>query len=149
LKVETMPAANIRTALATDAADIARLCAQLGYPCTEAEMLSRLNEVIGDDKRAVFVAAGNDGLLGWLEVAQRTVLESGNYAEITGLVVDDAARRCGIGQQLLQAAQSWVREHGFDSLRVRSNTARIESHPFYEKHGFVRQKTQHVYLKQV
>jgi hypothetical protein len=30
---------------------------------------------------------------------------------------------------------------------VRSNTARIASHPFYEGLGFVRRKSQHVYFK--
>jgi hypothetical protein len=31
-----------------------------------------------------------------------------------------------------------------DEIAVRSNTVRAESHPFYERAGYVRVKTQHV-----
>jgi hypothetical protein len=35
------------------------------------------------------------------------------------------------------------------SISVRSNVARLESHPFYERLGYVRTKTQHAYAKQL
>jgi hypothetical protein len=36
---------------------------------------------------------------------------------------------------------------GLAVVTVRSNVVRVESHPFYERLGHVRGKTQHVYTK--
>ena len=144
-----MPAFDIRPALPADAAELARLSGQLGYPVDAGEMSRRLALVLADPARAVLVADAGGNLLGWLGVEQRTTLEGGTQAEIVGFVVDARVRRSGVGQRLLQAAEAWTRERGFAELRVRSNIARAESHPFYEKHGFVRRKTQHVYSKRL
>ena len=39
------------------------------------------------------------------------------------------------------------RRRGLGVIAVRSNVARTESHPFYERLGYVRTKTQHAYRK--
>ncbi|MFT3762225.1 MAG: GNAT family N-acetyltransferase [Pseudoxanthomonas sp.] len=140
---------EIRSAHAADAAELARLSGQLGYPANAAAMSERLAAVLADDAQAVFVAARGGALLGWIEVEDRVSLEAGKQAEIIAFVVDAQARRAGVGRELLAAAESWARDRGFDALTVRSNVLRIESHPFYEKHGFVRRKTQHAYWKRL
>lgn len=47
----------------------------------------------------------------------------------------------------MASAEGWALSSGFSSIRVRSNVTRAESHPFYERLGFARTKTQHVYSK--
>ena len=138
---------QVRVAGMADASEIARLCTQLGYPVTPEQMTSRLGVVITAGDRQVFVVADGAKLLGWIGIELRTTLETGRKAEIVGLVVDAGLRRGGVGKTLVRAAEDWVRGHGLDALMVRSNTARIESHPFYEGMGFNRTKTQHVYFK--
>jgi GNAT superfamily N-acetyltransferase len=64
-----------------------------------------------------------------------------------GLVVSTATKRGGIGRALVTDAERWALGQGFDSITVRSNVARTESHPFYERLGYVRRKTQHAYSK--
>lgn len=130
-----------------DSAEVARLCTQLGYPTTADEMAARMGVVISAGDRQVFVVEAGDRLLGWVAVELRTTLETGRKAEIIGLVVDAQARRSGTGKALVMAAETWVRQHGLDAMTVRSNTLRLESHPFYEGIGFVRRKSQHVYFK--
>lgn len=130
-----------------DAAEIARLSTELGYPANEYEMAARLDAVLSATDRHVFVAAQGQGLSGWIGIELRTTLESSRKAEIVGLVVDTTARRSGVGKALLDAAQAWVREQGLHAVMVRSNAALGESHPFYEGLGFVRRKSQHVYFK--
>lgn len=138
---------SLRPATAEDAAEIARLATQLGYPCDASQMDARLRAVLADPTRTVLVAAHGAVLAGWVGVEHRTTLESGEKAEIVGFVVDAALRRSGIGRLLLAAAERWAAERGFTRLMVRSNTARLESHPFYEKYGYLRAKSQHVYFK--
>jgi hypothetical protein len=41
----------------------------------------------------------------------------------------------------------WAAGRALDVITVRSNVARAESHPFYERLGYVRAKTQHAYRK--
>ncbi|MET0890570.1 MAG: GNAT family N-acetyltransferase [Stenotrophomonas maltophilia] len=130
-----------------DAAEVARLCTQLGYPASTDEMTARMGVVISAGDRQVFVIQDGERLLGWIGIELRTTLETGRKAEIVGLVVDAGARRSGAGKALVAAAENWVRQHGLDAVMVRSNTVRIESHPFYEGLGFVRRKSQHVYSK--
>ena len=40
-------------------------------------------------------------------------------------------------------------ERGLENVSVRSNVVRLESHPFYERAGYVRVKTQHAYWKRI
>ena len=143
----TTPAFLLRQVEIGDAAEIARLGTELGYPADAGQMLPRLQAALGDESRHVFVAAAGNGLLGWIGVERRSTLETGDKVEIVSLVVDAQARRLGVGQALVEAAEAWARQQGFDALMVRSNAARIESHPFYQGLGFVRGKTQHVYFK--
>lgn len=145
----TAPGFTLRLARVEDAAEIARLSAELGYPADADEMTPRLRAVFDDPKHRVVVAAAGNGLLGWIALERRISLEGGERAEIVGLVVDARARRAGVGAVLAQAAEQWARELGYEQLVVRSNVARVESHPFYEKHGYVRRKTSHVYFKQL
>lgn len=136
-----------RAACVDDSAEVARLCTELGYPATADEMAARLGVVISAGDRQVFVVEDGDRLLGWIGIELRTTLEIGRKAEIIGLVVDAQSRRSGTGRTLVEAAENWVRQHGLDAVTVRSNTVRLESHPFYEGIGFVRRKSQHVYFK--
>ena len=85
--------------------------------------------------------------MGWAVAERRLSLESGERAELTGLVVSASARRMGIGRSLVTAAEQWGSEQGLESMYVRSNIARQESHPFYLDLGYHLKKTQHTYEK--
>ena len=146
----TPSTATLRRARQDDAAELARLSAQLGYPQQDVVFAARLRRLLVSADHPVIVAS-DDGrtLLGFVAIERRLLLEAGERVEIVGLVVDDRARRRGIGQALVRAAEDWARDIGVAELMVRSNAARAESHPFYEGRGFVRAKTQHVYRKRL
>jgi GNAT superfamily N-acetyltransferase len=140
---------RLRNAQLVDAAEIARLADELGYPATTQDMAARLTVLLPQSHHHVVVAQGDDGLLGWIAVERRLTLESGERIEIVGLVVSTAAMRSGIGQALVADAERWALAQGFNSIAVRSNVARAESHPFHEHLGYLRRKTQHVYSKRL
>jgi GNAT superfamily N-acetyltransferase len=146
----------VRAAVPADAAVIARLSAQLGYPAEATVFEARLRRLLDSPLHAVLVAAGKpapakagDALAGLVGLEHRITLESGERAEIVGLVVDAAARRAGVGRALVAAAEAWTRGRGLDTLFLRSNVVRPEAHAFYPGLGFARTKTQHVYSKRV
>ena len=143
-------ATTLHRARIGDAAELARLSAQLGYPQSADAFERRLRRLLISADHPVIVATDDDArLLGFIAIERRLMLETGERVEIVGLVVDESARRRGIGQSLVDAALDWARGIGIGEVMVRSNVARDQSHPFYEGAGFERIKTQHVYLKRV
>jgi GNAT superfamily N-acetyltransferase len=139
---------SIRPARAKDAAVLAELATQLGYPADAAKMCDRLARVRGGHAGEVFVAVDlHDRVLGWTHVVPRLQLEDAPFAELAGLVVDVGARGRGAGALLLRAAEDWARTQGFAQLRVRSNVVRERAHRFYLCAGYAERKRQVVFVK--
>jgi len=141
--------ATIRPARIEDAEDIARLTTELGYPSSETEIRTRIERLLQSDAYFLVVAEREATIVGWIAAERRLLLESGERADISGLIVTEQARRSGTGQALVRAAEEWARRQGLNRMVVRSSVSRLESHPFYERLGYVRAKTQHAYTKQL
>ncbi|WP_137913126.1 GNAT family N-acetyltransferase [Rudaea sp. 3F27F6] len=139
----------IRVASDGDVSILARLAAQLGYPVDAAEMGARYARVRAARVGEVFVAEhiADEQVVGWTHVVPRLQLEDAPFAELAGLVVDDAVRGAGVGAVLLKAAEMWARSEGFATMRVRSNVVRERAHRFYEREGYERIKAQAVFRK--
>src|SRR5579863_10262725 len=104
---------KIRRARARDAARIAGLSGQLGYPATNAQIQNRLRRLLRMSKHVVFVAEKpGAGIIGWLHASVVNLLESETRAEINGLIVADGHRSAGAGAKLLDAAEQWARKNG-------------------------------------
>ncbi len=134
---------NIRQATASDAAALAALSTQLGYPTQPGEAAERLSAL--GPASAVLVAEEDGAILGWIHVCGVQFFQSPPFAEVGGLVVDEASRGRGVGKLLLEAGARWAAERGYRKLRVRSNVVREDAHRFYEREGFRRTKTQAVF----
>jgi len=140
----------VRNATLADDGAIARLSGMLGYPVEVRVVRERLERLLRRADAAVLVAERpGTGVVAWLHAAVLEMLESDRRCEILGLVVDAEHRRTGAGRRLVEAAEHWAREQGLDQAGVRSNVARAESHPFYERLGYTRAKTQHAYRKRL
>lgn len=141
---------KIREARADDAAELAALTTQLGYPSTAADLARRLPFHLGRDDQRVLVAAGDDGrAAAWIHVALHRSLEDEPYAVILGLVVAEPLRGGGIGARLVAEAERWAREEGLPLVRVRSNVVRERTHRFYQKLGYAVTKTSHLFVKKL
>ena len=139
----------IRDATLADAARIAELSGVLGYPNSAAAIADRLRRLLSRPAELVVVADQLPPVMGWVHAAEQELLDSGRRCEILGLVVAAEARGRGVGRQLVGAVEEWASQRGLRQLAERSNIVRAESHPFYERLGFVRLKTQHAYRKQL
>jgi GNAT superfamily N-acetyltransferase len=138
-------AQHIRVARLTDAADLATLCGQLGYPSGEGQVRDRLC-LLDDPERTLLVAAPAHGLAGYIDVHVQRTIEEDAYAEVGGLVVAAEHRGSGAGAALLEAAAAWSRERGLAHLWIRANLARgAAAHGFYVRVGCRTVKDQRVY----
>ncbi len=147
-KATTPNRPRIRRMAARDAAAAARLSSQLGYPCGAPAMRRRIRALTGRSGSALFVAESPAGTLcGWAHVESRYVLETGAFAELMGLVVDEGTRGRGFGRALVTAAEGWARARGHRALRLRSNVRRRGARAFYERLGYVVVKRQNVFMR--
>jgi GNAT superfamily N-acetyltransferase len=141
-------ALTIRQARVTDAARLAELNGELGYPSRPEQVLARLQALLARADQQVFVGdLAGVGVAGWVHVYRQELLESDLTAEIGGLVVAQSCRRMGIGQQLMAAAEAWARENGCGAVHLRSNVIRTGAHAFYKSLGYQINKTSYSFLK--
>jgi len=141
---------SIRRAVLTDAFRLAALSETLGYPVASPVFEERLRGVLARPDDVVLVAERAAGeVLGWVHASVQEPLESDRHCEILGLVVDAAHQGHGVGRRLVEAVEAWACQRTIDRVTVRSNVARAGSHPFYQRLGYRRVKTQHVYGKRL
>ncbi len=136
---------DIRRAEPKDGPFLVGLCRQLGYQVTLEQVQDHLGRHREQPGHCLLVALLEGAPVGWLEVSVRDALESGTWAEISGLVVHASHHSRGVGTALLQAARAWAHGQGLARLRVRTRTERERAAGFYERLGFRLCKQQRVY----
>ncbi len=138
---------KIRTARGEDAAAIARLSGQLGYPATPTQIRDRLAFLERDTGVAIFVAELAGAVVGWIQLLDQQILETGSRVEVAALVVDETVRGSGIGRRLMERAEEWTLERGYNTVQLRSNVTRAAAHAFYERLGYKHIKTSKTFRK--
>ncbi|HJR12546.1 MAG TPA: GNAT family N-acetyltransferase [Rhodanobacteraceae bacterium] len=140
---------SVRVATSTDAEALASLSGQLGYPADAAAVLRRMGGGL-IDHGVVLVAVDPQGAVcGFAHAEPRCLLIAEPFVELAALVVSDNGRGSGAGATLLAAVETWTREHGIASVRVRSNVLRERAHRFYLRGGYIEKKRQAVFLKRL
>lgn len=128
---------EIRTATPTDAAGMARLLEQLGYPSALERIERRLLRLIADDASQVFVAEAETWLVGLAALHITPLLELDQpVGQLIALAVDDVRRRQGIGRALVEAVECEAHARGCYALILNSGGGRNDAHAFYRALGF-------------
>ncbi len=138
---------TIRTARASDADDVARLTAQLGYDSEVSSLEARLSRILSRSDQRFVVAAAGDRIVGWLHAYVAEIIELEPFFVIAGLVVDHDHRRQGIGALLVRHAEEWAQTRGCSVGRLWSSVGRTGAHEFYRRLGYAQIKTQHSFAK--
>jgi len=127
----------IRAPVAGDAADLALLLGQLGYPALPHSVQARLVRLHRDPRARIYLAEHGGRVCGLATVhAHDSLNRDDPSVQLTLLVVSDEARSLGIGRRLVQAAESWAIEQGARRLVVTTAMHRAGAHVFYEKLGY-------------
>ena len=127
----------IRPAAVTDFAPIARLVSELGYPTSPSQMQRRLEAIFDDHDYDTLVATEGEHIVGFVGTRRGPLFEAdGQYGQIMALAVAASHHRRGVGQMLMQAAESKLVERGARELVVTSGNHRSGAHSFYESCGY-------------
>jgi len=139
---------NIRHPEMGDAAIIAALSKELGYPNATQEMTAELiGEISRDNRSIIFVAVHENVVIGWVQAILTTRLESGTFAKITGLIVTEKWRSKSVGSQLVKFVENWSVNQNVYTLKVRCNVKRADAHRFYLRQEFKEEKEQKTFAK--
>jgi len=139
---------RIRPARLSDASDVSALSRQLGYEARPQQVSTFLAPLLERNDHQVLVAEDDLGKVsGWVHVFISRRPFVAPFAELGGMVVDDAHRRSGVGRALLARAEGWASEVGCSLLRVRTNALRTDAHHFYAESGYQVLKTQTIFEK--
>jgi GNAT superfamily N-acetyltransferase len=131
----------------SDADEIARLTAQLGYEVAASALRPRLSRILARSDQQFLIAELDGRPVGWVHAAVSEYVEAEAFVVIGGLVVDRSHRRGRIGTMLMERSEDWARKRGCSIVRLWSSAARTASHRFYERLGYTKIKTQHSFAK--
>lgn len=130
---------EIRPCREDDYPAIARLLQQL-WPAASIDH-DRLRDAVHRGlKSAVhhFLCAEQDGgVIGFCSLLLKNSLwQQGYLAHVDELVVDESARKCGVGTRLLEAVIEIAAKNGASRIELDSAFHRQEAHKFYQQLGF-------------
>jgi len=127
----------LREARADDAAAIAGLLDELGYPSNAEQAAERLERIAGDPATHVVVAEVDGEVAGLAALHVQNLVESDDLGcELAALVVGERFRRQRIGERLARAIEEEARARGGKHLVLNTAHRRGDAHAFYEALGY-------------
>jgi GNAT superfamily N-acetyltransferase len=129
----------IRLAETADAAALAELMTQLGYPTRTSEMEMRMETICADKNYATFVAVSEGQVCGMIGTRISHSFEHNSPGgAILALVVSEKVRGRGVGHGLIAAAESNFAQRNIRRVAVYTHFRRTEAREFYEKLGYTK-----------
>ncbi len=162
---------KIRHAAASDIPAMNELFQKdLGYAECTLEIVEKQFAGLDNSREAVFIAEAESTdasgeshgdspdvtsdtrlfrIAGVIHVEKYNVLYFPTMANILGIAVAADFRRQGIGSALLKRAEEWARENGAGSMRLNSGESRKKAHEFYRALGYIDDKKQLRFIKEL
>lgn len=128
---------SVRDARPEDAAAVAELLAELGYPSSAEQAAERLERIARDPSTLVLVAEVDGEIGGLAALHVQSLVERDDLGcELAALVVGKRFRRRGIGTRLTEAIEAEARGRGCVKLVLNTAHRRADAHAFYEALGY-------------
>jgi GNAT superfamily N-acetyltransferase len=128
---------EIRDATDGDAAALAQLLGELGYPSSEGAIPDRIARMRAEPGQHVLVASAGDRVIGLATlVVRHVIVNDAPFARLAALVVTEDQRGHGVGQALAERAEQIAREAGCNIVEVTSAVWREGAHEFYRQLGY-------------
>ena len=142
----------IRNVSSRDAQALVRICkTALLHETDTATIRQRIQELSPDQSYyiAVYENDRDHQVLGFIQAERYNLLYGGNGWNIIALAVDPEAQRQGIGKKLLNALEAKASAEKYTFVRLNCNVIREEAHVFYQSMGYICDKTQKRFIKEL
>ena len=128
---------QIRACTPKDATAVSALLGELGYEVSARQAAEHIRQLTlsGADPILLAVADGEVRGLVALHIC-RMLQYAAPVMRVTALVVDERARRCGVGKLLMEHAEHLAAEAGCEAVELTSAVGRVEAHAFYRRIGY-------------
>jgi GNAT superfamily N-acetyltransferase len=128
---------EIRHGAVADAAAIAPLLAQLGYPASVEQVERRLERLARSEADILLVAEAAGDVVGLASLHVSLALEyDGDAGKLSAIVVDERHRGRGIARALVEAIEREARRRSCILLFLTTAERRSDAHAFYRALGF-------------
>lgn len=132
-----MSGIKVRTATLSDAEELAKLMAELGYPTASDRMTARLGRLSDREDYAIFVADEDGAVAGMIGLSVVPTLYRDDLdGAITALVVSSDFRGKGIAGLLIGHGERWLYDRGARLATVKPSSRREEAHRLYQRCGY-------------
>jgi len=127
----------IRAAEKSDAAALAELMGELGYPTRGSDMEMRLEAIAKESHYRTFVAMHGAKICGMIGTCCLYSYEHNNLGgRILALVVSETMRGKGVGEELVRVAEKDFIERNVRRIALNTRFQREDAHRFYERLGY-------------
>jgi GNAT superfamily N-acetyltransferase len=128
---------EIRACTPDDAVAVSTLLGELGYTVSIRQATEHVRELGKTGADPIFLAAADGQVLGLLALHLCRMLQYTNpIVRVTALVVDQRARRHGVGKLLMEHAERMGSAAGCEFVELTSAMDRAEAHAFYRSIGY-------------
>jgi GNAT superfamily N-acetyltransferase len=128
---------EIRACTPDDAVAVSTLLGELGYTLSIQQATEHVRELSKTGADPIFLAAADGQVLGLLALHLWRMLQyTSPIARVTALVVDQRARRHGVGKLLMEHAERMGSAAGCEFVELTSAMDRAEAHAFYRRIGY-------------
>lgn len=128
---------KIRTMEEKDAAVVADLLTQLGYPDTLDFLSAKIVNMRQDSREKLLVVEEQDQVIGFISLSLIPQLAvRGDFMRISYFAVDAETRSKGIGKQVEDYVAALARQMGCDRIELHSHSRRTQAHDFYLRQGY-------------
>jgi GNAT superfamily N-acetyltransferase len=130
---------TIRDVSKNDIPQLSVLMTHLGYPATDTEVDTRLNNVSQNPDYRTLVITEGEQVIGMTGLVKGFWYEkNGTYVRILVFVIRQDQRGRGIGKLLIKAVEDWAVMLGANSVILSSGNRdeRIGAHHFYQNLGY-------------
>jgi len=128
---------QIRDATPADAAALAPLVTELGYPSDADALARRVATLVADEWSGVWVAETGGAIAGVVSAHASPLLSRDTrICRITAMIVTADAQGRGVGRALGERVEQEARRWNCDRIEVTSSQRRTDAHAFYARMGY-------------
>jgi GNAT superfamily N-acetyltransferase len=127
---------KIRIAIPKDAAAVADLIVQMGYPVSEPDAELRMKQY-AQPRYRLLLAEDEGETVGLIALHIYDVLHlPAPEGRVISFCVDDKVRNKGVGTALLYEAENFFKESGCYKIVLNCNLRRTDTHQYYINRGY-------------